>query len=157
MAGLVADRIGIDFGRADPVEQPDGVGAAEEAHSTGIMCVEDGARRAPINQIMEFRCDLAQRFGPGDGLEFAFALGADALQGSGEPECRVSPGAIIGDRAFAAERSPADGVILVTEHIGDDAVLPGDGDAAGIVTIARAGRLHGFGSGHQSSSRILRR
>ena len=137
MTGFVADRVRIDFGRTDPVEQANGVGAAEKADGAGIMCMEDGARRALADQIMELRGDPAERFLPGDGLELALALGADALQGRGEPEGLLPPGAIIGDRAFAAERAPTDGVILVTEHIGDDPALFIYGETAGVVAIAR--------------------
>ena len=80
MARFVADRVGVDLGGPDTVEETIGKGPADEPDGSGVMGVDDAALEVPVDEARELARNFAQRLIPGDGGEFALALGADALE-----------------------------------------------------------------------------
>ncbi len=75
------------------------------------------------------------------GLYWPLPLGPLRKQRLGQPRLRVEIGAVIGDGAFPAQGTAADRVVRIAQNL--DAAILGfdDGDAAGVVAIARAGGL----------------
>jgi len=140
MAGEVADAVGLDLARAQPVEEARGKAAGDEGAGAGVMGVPDPGRAALGQDGLEPAGDLAQGFVPADGGEASLALRADALLGMLQAMGGIAPDAVIGERAFAAESAAGDRMVGVAQHLGDDAPALDHGDAAAVVAVARAGR-----------------
>src|SRR4029077_17792229 len=102
------------------------------------MRMQDPGRFAGVDQLAEARGDLGESLVPGDLGEGAGALRANPPQGAGEAELRIAPGAVIGDGALAAELAVRNGMIGITQNLGDDPALFIYGETAGVVAITRA-------------------
>ena len=76
---------------------------------------------------------------PVSWLETTGAFGAYALQGVREPHIWVTPRAIIADRALAAERSAAEAVLGIANHVDAPSRRGFYEDAASIVAVAGTG------------------
>ena len=156
MARLVAHGVGVHFGGAEAVEEAAGKAAGDHRQRAGVMGVIDGAGVADFFQP---RRDIGKCRIPGDGFENAFALFADAAQRNRQALFRIAEHAVIGNGAFSAELSLGDVVLAVAHHILDHAAPHPHRDAAGIITIARAGGFDervGFGHGAPWLRIILR-
>ena len=79
------------------------------------------------------------------GAKCPDALGADAPQRAGQPHGGIEPFVVVAGRALDAERAAAHRVVGIAAHLGDLAVADPDGDAAGVVAVARAGRQDDLG------------
>ena len=90
--------------------------------------------------------DRADGLVPRDRREVAGALGADAPQRAGQPHVGIAPLVVVAGRALGAERAAAHRVVGVAAHLGDRAVADPDGDAAGVVAVARARRQDDLGA-----------
>src|ERR1043165_5042030 len=64
VTSLVADRVGVDFGRANAAEEAVGIGATDQPDRSGIMRVDDAPPPTPVDEAVELGCGLAQRFVP---------------------------------------------------------------------------------------------
>ena len=107
VAGLVADRVGVDLRRSEPVEEAQREEVGEEREGSRVVRVQDrvGARLGldPVEALG----DLGERLVPGQGLEAAVALRPDPAQRARQPCLRVEEGAVVADRALAAEPAAA--------------------------------------------------
>ncbi len=102
--------------------------------------------------------DGVEGFVPGDALEAAFALGADAALGIEQAVGGVFALQVL--RHFAAEEAAGDGVGRVAAQFGAVAVFDGDQEGAGVRTIERAHGMADFGHGEIIASgggRVQRR
>ena len=144
MARVVADRIGIDLGRAQAIEEAIGEVAGDQRAGAGVVGVDDRLGAGVGGDRAEPLGDLADRRVPRDRFELAAALGAVAAQWHGQPGRGIAEHAVVGERAFAAERAATDRMLGIAEHFGDFAAALDDDDAAGVVAIARAGRANVF-------------
>ena len=139
VAGGVADRIRIDLAGAEPVEEALRETAGQQRAGAGIVRVPDGLGAMSRDNILEPRRDLAGRLVPADGLEAAFALRPDALQRPRDPRLRIEPGAVIGDRAFAAQRAARHRMLGIAQHLHQAVGALHHRDAAGVIAVARTG------------------
>jgi hypothetical protein len=63
--------------------------------------------------------NIIERFDPRHRREFAIALASGSLERTTEPQRIIPPSAIIGNRALAAQNSPCNGVIGISNNPGD--------------------------------------
>ena len=78
--GLVADRVRVDLGRAQPVEEPKRKGVGEERERARVVGVQDRVCAGGRLDATETLGDLPERIVPGDGLEAPVALRAGATK-----------------------------------------------------------------------------
>src|SRR5207244_11354159 len=90
----------------------------------GVVGVQDRGGRHGAQPLGDRR----ERLIPGDGLQPAFALRTDPPQRLRETRLGIAPGAVVADRALAAEPAACPWVVAVAAHVGDHAV-PFDADA----------------------------
>ncbi len=150
VAGHVADRVRSHLRGAQAMKEAHRRDAREQRDGSRVMGIEDRPRSVRIHDRPKAAGDVGDRRIPAHGLEgiiipircgpFAATLRAHALQGLRQALSRVTPLAVIGRRAFAAQRAAADRMMGVAAHGGDQAIALDDGDSAGIVAIPRAGR-----------------
>ena len=142
VAGLVAHRVGIGLGSAEPVEEALWEIVGDDRTGAGVVAVDDRRRAAIAHDVLQARRDGAERLVPGNRLELRFALGADAAQRREQALSRIAPDAVVGDGAFAAQRAAAYRMFGIAQHAAHRAVALHHHDAAGIVAVARTGRLY---------------
>ena len=85
--GLVADRVRVDLGRAQPVEEAQRKEVGEEREGARVVGVQDRVRAGGRLDATETLGDLLERIVPGDGLEPPVALRA----GRGEAGASAAP------------------------------------------------------------------
>ena len=157
VAGLVADRVGVDLGCTQPPEEPRAEREGDHRAGARVVGVQDRVRAGLVDDGAPARCDLGHRLVPADRREPALALGTHPAQRCGQPRLRIEVHAVVADRALAAELAAADRVVGVAAHRPDGTVADGDEDAAGVVAIPRAGGQHASGRSPRQSSRHRRR
>ncbi len=140
VAGLVADRVGIDLTRAEAAQKPQGEAVPELGEGPGVVGVEDRRRARVVDDLPPARGDQPGRVGPAHRPEAAAALGAVAQQRRGESDRRVEQRSVIGGGALRAQAPAADRVVAVAADVTDPPVAHGDLDAARVVAVARARR-----------------
>ena len=138
--GLVADRVRVDLGRPETVEEAQGEEVAEKRERPRVVGVQDRLPAGASFDLLQPRRDLGERFVPGDGLESALPLGADPAERARQPRLRIEERSVVADRALVAELPPAHRVVGVSPDVSDRPVALDDHDAAGVVAVARAGR-----------------
>src|SRR6202171_2476582 len=116
---LVANSIGIYFGRAQPVEQTDWIPTSDQPDRAGVVRVKNPVSFVRVCESPEPPGDIIERFGPGHRREFAIALASGSLERTTEPQRIIPPGAIICNRALAAQNPPRDGMIGISNYPGD--------------------------------------
>ena len=141
VAGVVADRVGFGFGRAQPGEEPARKADRQGGTGAGVMGVQDAVEAALAPDGVEPLGDGAERLVPGDRGELAAALGPGAFHRVEQAHLGIEPDAVVGHRALAAERAARRGVIGIAQHLGYPAVALDHGDAAAVVAVARTGGL----------------
>ena len=127
----------VEQAGAESVEKPPvKAGVMQFAHRAGIAVRQDrlGAVRAGGN-LPELAGDGRDCLGPGDRLEFALALFADAAQGPGQTIGMVNAVEVMGD--LGAQIPVGEGVLLVAANLGGPAVIDGHADAAGVGAVMR--------------------
>ena len=144
MPGLVADRVRVDLGRPEAVEEAQGEEVAEKRERSRVVGVQDRLPAGTSFDLLQSRRDLGERFVPGDGLESALPLGADPAERARQPRLGIEERSVVADRALVAELPPAHGVVEISPDVSDRPVALDDRDAAGVVAVARAGRENYF-------------
>ena len=76
--GLVADRVRVDLGGPEPVEEAEREEVRQEREGAGVVRVQDRVRPDGRLDSLQSLGDLGKRLVPGDGLEPALALGSGA-------------------------------------------------------------------------------
>ena len=156
MCGLIAHRIGIDFGRAYLVKkaQRETVAYLRKCprimglHDTRAAAFRDGRRQPPG--------DFGQSFFPRNPLKLTVAFRAGPPLRILQPGRRVPPDPVISESTFAAKSAPVVRVGGISHDLQNDAVLLDHMSAAGIVAVARAGRSNDFFQRRQHySTRII--
>ena len=140
VAGLVADRVRIDFGGAEAVEEPKRKEEGEERERARVVGVQDRVPAGVGLDSTETLGDLPERLVPGDRLERRVALWAGPTKRPRESGLGVEEGAVVADRALAAELAAGHGVIGIAADMADRAVTLDDDDAAGVVAVPRTRR-----------------
>ena len=136
---LVAHRIGVDLGRADPIEEPQGKRAGDQRAGSGVVGLQDRPSAVTATDRVETIGDITERLVPAGGLEAAHAFGSDPLQGAHQAHARIAPDPVITNGTFAAQRSTADAVLRIADHIDGAVRRDLHQYAARIVAIPRAG------------------
>ena len=158
MAGEIADRIRVDLGGADMVEEAKRKLIGDHRTGAGVMAGQDIRGPAVGDETVEPRRDRAERLVPGDLGECSRSFRTGALQRFLQPCFRIAPHPVIGEGAFPAERPPVRRMIRIAGHPVDGAVLEDDADAAAVVAIAGAGGQDGsLGHGSVCSGGLFRR
>ena len=147
---LVADGIRVDFGRSEPVEEPQREGVREQRERPGVVGVQDRVRARLRGDRAEAGRDFVDGRVPRDGLELACSLRSDPALGGEQALLGIPKGPVVADRALRTESAPADGMRRVSPDVLDAAVLLDDGDPAGVVTVSRARRQDGLGHERRS-------
>ncbi len=80
VSGVVADRVGVDLGGAQPVEEAHGELAREQRAGPRVVGVQDRLRPVTFDDVAQARRDFAQRVVPGAALESGARLRAAAAQ-----------------------------------------------------------------------------
>ncbi len=154
VAGVVADRVRLDLGGAEPVEESLRERVREQAERAGVVGVQDGRPALRVDDALEALGDLLERRLPRDRREAAFTLRAGATERPDEASLGVEPLGVVAERALAAELAAADRMVRVAAH--DEPVAAAlDQDSAAVVAVARAGRAHGAVDGHGPDLRRL--
>jgi hypothetical protein len=97
----------------------------------------------PIDNLAQAGGNGSHRRIPGHRLETSLALATGAPHWLHQSGLWVTPDAVVGDGAFAAEGAAAHGMIGITEHLGDGIVPLDDDDPAGVIAIPWTGRADG--------------
>jgi hypothetical protein len=142
VSGLVADRVRVDLGRAQPVEEPQREEVGEEREGAGVVSVQDRVRAGGRLDAPEALGDLRESLVPGDWLEPRLALRADPAKRPRQPRPRIEEGAVVADRALAAQLAAAHGMIRIAAHVPDRPVARDHRDPAGVVAVPRTRRQH---------------
>src|SRR5262249_55503434 len=124
---------------AQPVEEAGWEVARDQRAGAGVVGMPDAAPAALAGDSGEMCGDIGQGLVPAGGREAALALGPDAAQRLQQTLRRITPGAVIGERAFAAERAAADRMVGVAQDLGNGVAALDHGDAAAVIAVARAG------------------
>src|ERR1700737_733959 len=66
VTSLVADRVRIDFRRANSIEQTNGKPTADQPNGSGIVSVQDRTCMTRVDQTAKPFCNLAEGLFPGD-------------------------------------------------------------------------------------------
>ena len=142
MPGQVADRIGLYFGRAQAVKEPQREHERQHRQCSRVVSVQHGCGTAFVDDLLRALRGFGQGVLPADGCEGAFALRADPAQRRGEAGLGVLPHAVVGRCALRAQRSPVDRVIWVAAD-DDPTILAGaHHDSAVVVAVTWAVRPH---------------
>ena len=142
--GLVADRVRVDLGSAEAVEEAQREEVGEQRERAGVVGVQERVRTCGRDDFLETAGDRRERLVPRHGLEAALALRADAPERSRQARLGVEEGAVVADRALAAELAPTHRVIRVAPHVPDRPVPLDDRDPARVVAVPRTRRQHHF-------------
>src|SRR5215218_9691181 len=138
--GLVADRVRVDLGRAEPVEEAQWEGVGKERKGSGVVRVQHGLWPSRLVDAPESLGDFLNRSFPGDRLELALALGPQPAKWPRQPRSGIQERAVVPDRALAAELAAGHRMIRVTAHVADRPVALDHRDPAGVVTVPGTGR-----------------
>ena len=154
--GLVADRVGIDLGRPEPVEEPQREPVRQQRAGPGVMGVHDGPAARSGEHVLDPSGDQAEGLVPPGGAELSRSLRPGPHERTGEPGGRVPPDPVVGQGALAAEGSAVHRVSGVAADPDDLPVSPCHQDAASVVAVPRAsGADHVLiGSARHMSPRI---
>src|SRR5262245_63339138 len=112
-------------------------------------------RRATVTSKdgVEALGDGTKHLVPTGRLEAARALGSYPPQWTRQAYVRIAPDSVVADRAFGAQRAPADVVVWIAHDI-DGAVCRNlHHDSAGVVAVPRAGCADRGGASHRPSPR----
>src|ERR1700730_11816076 len=91
MTGLVANRVRIDLGRSQTMEETHGKEVPEQRERSGVMSVQNLA----AFDVSQPARDTRQRLLPRDRLEPALPLHPDAAKRPGQPSPRVDEGTAV--------------------------------------------------------------
>ena len=126
VAGLVADRVGVDLGRAEPVEEPEPEGVGEQRAGAGVVGVQDRlGRRRPSTMSLQRAAISAIASSQLTGSKRPSPLAPPRRSGAVSRACGSRHDAVVADRALAAELAAADRVVGVAAHRPDGAVPDG--------------------------------
>ena len=154
VAGVVADRVRLDLGGAEPVEESLRKRVREQAQRAGVVGVQDRRPAVVVHDLPEAPGDLLERRVPRDRREATLSLEAAAAKRLRQASLGIEPLAVVAERALAAELAAAHRVVRVAAH--DEALAAAlDQDSAAVVAVARAGRAHGAVNGHGPDLRRL--
>ncbi len=140
--GLVADRVGVDLRRAEPMEEPLRECRSHQSARARVVRIQDRLRPVRDHDLAEPGGDFADRLVPRDRLEPSCTLRAAPAERAGEARLGVPEDTVVGDRALRAQLAAAHMVLRVAAHMPQPSVADRDEDATGVVTVARARRPH---------------
>ena len=140
--GLVADRVRVDLGRAESVEEAQRKEVGEEREGARVVGVQDCVRAGGRLDATETLGDVPERIVPGDGLKLPLALRAGPAQRARQPRRRIEKGAVVADRALAAELAAAHRMLRIAADVPDRPVALDDRDAARVVAVPGTRRQH---------------
>jgi hypothetical protein len=105
VAGRVADRIRIDLAGAEAVEEALRETAGEQRAGAGVVRMPDGLRAMSRDNVLEASRDLAGAWSQPIASKRPSPLGPTRFMGRVHPRLGIEPGAVVGDRALAAQRA----------------------------------------------------
>ena len=152
LAAGVADRTGLQAGRAERMEQAVHQPAVHQALMGGVGVAQDGERAALADDGFPAICSLVERLIPGDGLELARALGPCAAKRGGDAFGRIHKVAVAVD--LAAGKTGRVRLVGVTLDAHDLAVVDMCDERAHVGTIVGTDNSNGF---HYAASRRVSR
>jgi hypothetical protein len=142
VSGLVADRVRIDLGRPESVEETQRKEVGEEREGACVMGIQDRVSAGPRLDAAKALGDLGERLVPGSRLELPLALRADPAKRARQPRVRVEEGAVVGDRTLATELAAAHRVPGIATDVTDRPAPPDDRDPTRVVAVPRTRRQH---------------
>ncbi len=117
MPSLVADRIRVDLGGADTIEEPQGKVAGNQRACSRVVGLQNSRCAIAAADRVETICDIADGLIPARRLETTRAFGSNPLQGARQAHARIAPDPVVTNRTFAAQRAPTDAVFRIAHHI----------------------------------------
>src|ERR1700719_1285275 len=134
----VADAVGADLGRAEPIEETHRKEVAHERDGAAVVRIQDGLRPGARDDPLEPLSDRGERDIPSHMLETALALAAHAAKRPSEARVGVQPLVVVTNRTFGAELALAHEMAGLAANRLDRAVALVNRNSAGVVAIARA-------------------
>ena len=128
------------------IEEPHWELVRNDRTCPGVVRRQNIVCAARVDQATQPRGYLAKGIIPRNLLERVGPLRTSSPQGPQQPRRRIAPDTVIGERAFAAERTPVLRMLRIACDSVDLAVVQDDADAATVVAVAGAsGADHCFG------------
>src|SRR5260370_6220825 len=101
--GHVADRVGADLGRAEPIKETHRKEVAHERDGAAVVRIQDGLRPGARDYPLEPLSDRGECNVPGHRLEAALALAVYAAKRPRQARVGAQPLVVVTNRAFGAE------------------------------------------------------